>query len=740
MSESRAPIQTIIRFGAFELDAASGELRKRGKRVRLQPQPFRVLLLLASRPGKLITRDDLKHEIWNGSVFVDFEQGLNFCIRRIRAALDDDPNSPKFVETVPRRGYRFIADVDTVEPEAATGDSGSASPPIPGALEQASRTRQFHTWMPTIIGVALVLTALATLLVRWRQPRTASSLSERRLTANPDENPVLGAAMSPDGRHLAYADFTGFYVKEVDSGETRLLKLTDGLAAVPDSWLPDSTHIVLSSIPHPGQKSTLWKISILGGTPQALVEDGFGAAVSPDGQRIAFLRGGPDHDRFGHQVWVMDLSDGSLHRLAPNERQVASGSADPNSNGETSWFTSVVWSPNGGQVAYTELSLGPKHAAASIKIQGAAHADPAYIFLSDLKLQPSIYWSPDNRLLYAQRDGNDASEAELWSIAVDPATGLPKGGPKRLSIFGNFERIFATADAHTLMLLRAEATDQLFLSELLRPNQWTALRRMSLDQRTNTLWAWTPDSRSILFTSDRNGRSQLFRQAIDQPTPELLVSSPRTIRIARTLPDGTGVLFSEMASPFPAGPIALKQVAFTGGQPRKVLEESGINNFQCARLPSRLCVFEQTKDNEDSLFAYDTVSGSTRKLTKLTNETYGVDWDFSPDGKRVAVMLPQGRIRIFDVVSKHDNEVAVETRKQLHTIVWTADSGSVLTVGTDPQGNSAVLQVDLNGEAHELFMAPKNLPLDWVIPSPDGKYLAAMGQAGQRNVWLETGF
>ena len=103
-------------------------------------------------------------------------------------------------------------------------------------------------------------------------------------------------------------------------------------------------------------------------------------------------------------------------------------------------------------------------------------------------------------------------------------------------------------------------------------------------------------------------------------------------------------------------------------------------------------------------------------------------------------MLPQGHIRIFDIGSGQDTDLAVSNWKQLHTIDWSADSRSVLTVGTRLEGNSAVLQVDLNGQAHELFMAPKNLPLDWVIPSPNGKYIAAMGKAGQRNVWLASGF
>jgi len=100
-----------IRFGLFELDPASGDLRREGRPVRLQPQPARVLALLVSRPGEVVTREELRRQIWSDGTFVDFERGLNFCIAQIRSALQDSADSPRFIETLPRRGYRFIAPV-----------------------------------------------------------------------------------------------------------------------------------------------------------------------------------------------------------------------------------------------------------------------------------------------------------------------------------------------------------------------------------------------------------------------------------------------------------------------------------------------------------------------------------------------------------------------------------------------------------------------------------------------------
>jgi len=108
----------VLRFGPFEFEIANGLLRKLGKPVQLQPQPAKILALLISRPTKVITREELRQEIWGQDTFVDFEHNLNFSVRQIRAALHDHAEKPRFIETLPRRGYRFIAAVEQVLPEA----------------------------------------------------------------------------------------------------------------------------------------------------------------------------------------------------------------------------------------------------------------------------------------------------------------------------------------------------------------------------------------------------------------------------------------------------------------------------------------------------------------------------------------------------------------------------------------------------------------------------------------------
>src|SRR6476660_5418707 len=121
----------VFRFGVFEVDRQSGELRKQGVRVRLRDQAFQVLLLLLERPGKVVTREDLQRRLWTADTFVDFDRGLNKAVNRLREALGDSAESPRFIETLPKRGYRFIAPVETGSPRRQRGPP--AIPPAAGA-------------------------------------------------------------------------------------------------------------------------------------------------------------------------------------------------------------------------------------------------------------------------------------------------------------------------------------------------------------------------------------------------------------------------------------------------------------------------------------------------------------------------------------------------------------------------------------------------------------------------------
>jgi DNA-binding winged helix-turn-helix (wHTH) protein len=123
-----------LRFGVFELDPRAGELRKKGMKIRLQGQPVQILVMLLERPGEVVTREDLQKKLWASDTFVDFEQGLNNAMKRLRAALDDDAESPHFIETLPRYGYRFVGSVNGSGQDGAEGPKTTHRPTVPVRL------------------------------------------------------------------------------------------------------------------------------------------------------------------------------------------------------------------------------------------------------------------------------------------------------------------------------------------------------------------------------------------------------------------------------------------------------------------------------------------------------------------------------------------------------------------------------------------------------------------------------
>src|SRR5262245_52456002 len=126
---------TVARFGPFELHLDGSELRKRGRRVKVPPKPMRVLVLLVRARARVVTREALRREVWGEETFVDFEHALNFSIRKLRAALGDSATKPKYIETLPRHGYRFIAEIEKDDGSSPT-QPDAISAPVLNPIEQ----------------------------------------------------------------------------------------------------------------------------------------------------------------------------------------------------------------------------------------------------------------------------------------------------------------------------------------------------------------------------------------------------------------------------------------------------------------------------------------------------------------------------------------------------------------------------------------------------------------------------
>jgi DNA-binding winged helix-turn-helix (wHTH) protein/Tol biopolymer transport system component len=309
---SPLPVSPKIRFAAFELDAAAGQLLKSGIPIKLQPQPLRVLLLLTGRPGHVVTREEIQRCLWDDSTFVDFERGINFSINQIRAALSDNAEKPRYIETLPRIGYRFIAPVsrDGLRDPAiavATGSSArmyewpesgttSATGLEPGATssQQAAVARWRWNKVLALVVVGLAVVAVAVYGARRLQSHSRDfDLRDIQMTRLTDSGRVQSVAISPDGRYVVYAQREGdeesLWMRQVAThSNVRLLPAGTGFHGL--TFSPDGNYIyfVRSDEKDPYFKY-LYAMATLGGTARKLITDvDSPVTFSPDGQRFAY--------------------------------------------------------------------------------------------------------------------------------------------------------------------------------------------------------------------------------------------------------------------------------------------------------------------------------------------------------------------------------------------------------------------------------------------------------------------
>ena len=284
-----------IRFGVYELDRDAMELRKRGVVLRLQEQPFRVLAMLTERPGEIITREQLQEQIW-GNTFVDFDQSLNKAVNRVREALNDNAGTPQYIETVPRRGYRFIAPVAAisgteVQPPAPATEPNSTEPPQLPALPNLACDAKPTSPGPRKVRVSTIAAfATAGLLVGviisaallWRRPGRSTLAEAKRITSAAS----CCATLSRDGKLLAYASglaggVSHIWVQQTAGGEAIQVTRGSDWDGSPD-FSPDGTHIAFASTRDEGG---IFIVPTFSGEPKLLATSGDEPLFSQMGSR-----------------------------------------------------------------------------------------------------------------------------------------------------------------------------------------------------------------------------------------------------------------------------------------------------------------------------------------------------------------------------------------------------------------------------------------------------------------------
>ncbi len=262
------------KFGTFELDLAAGELRKNGSKVRLQEQPFRLLTFLVHRPGDLVSREELREKLWPADTYVDFDNSLNTAASKLREALGDSAASPRFIETLPRRGYRFIA---PLERHGQVGDVSSSVPPTPAELKTpAQQTLQASLrrarFQQLVLAAALVVAVGLVVVLGLRTPPPAGEAPLRRFQLVPPVAvstaiPGINVAISPNGRHIAFVAEGAegkLWVQDLDQQEPRAIEGTEGARS--PFWSPDSGFIGFAA------GAELKKISVQGGLVSRVCE------------------------------------------------------------------------------------------------------------------------------------------------------------------------------------------------------------------------------------------------------------------------------------------------------------------------------------------------------------------------------------------------------------------------------------------------------------------------------------
>jgi DNA-binding winged helix-turn-helix (wHTH) protein/Tol biopolymer transport system component len=737
----------IVKFGIYEVDPRLGELRRSGVRVKLQEQPFQLLTLLLERPGELVSRDDLQKRLWPSDTFVDFDHSLNAAVRRLRDALGDSADNPRFVETLARRGYRFLAPVNghTVE--------------TPLQLPR----RRNHTRLIAALSAMVAVSVFVGWRIGHLRGQPVAPL-ERRLTANSADAPVYGAAISPNGKLLAYVEPRGLFIREIFSGEVHVLRLPDGFRPHGVNWFPDGDHILVSAVQGWSEGQGLWSISVLGGVPQKLVEDSGLGSVSPDGKQIAFFRGDKGNES---RLCLIGSEDGDLKKSL-NIGGFAIGSP--------------AWSPDGRKLAYLKVVYTPGYADESVTLETLEPGNgDTEVILSDYKLQRGVAWAPDGRILFSRIDEPpNAAQSNVWALTVDSRSGRGSGEPTRLTNGPDGKMVLGlSSDGMSVAYLRTNIEPTVYVAQLNPKNkEFARVERLTLDEQESRPYEWTPDNKAVLFLSNREGAFHIYRQELGQASPDLLVGGKESVSILRLNPKGTEILYlgempgegvsrpgnsssatesqkpgavtknsnaAQRSGGFALTTVRLMRVPLAGGTGRSLLEETGINNFQCARAPSDTCIFSQFTEHGVRFYTFNSETGAKTALPAADDPQWqAYNWSLSPDGQMLVLVKKlhapaEAELKFVPVKGGSPRVVHVKEWAGISAIDWAADGKSMWASGVIAGETRAILNIDLQGQAKAVLVEKKPY-VGWAIASQDGKKLAFWESTGASNVWMLKGF
>jgi Tol biopolymer transport system component/DNA-binding winged helix-turn-helix (wHTH) protein len=596
----------ILRFGAFELDLGSREVRKSGVLRKLRPQAFRVLVLLASRSGQVVTREEIQKEIWHDGSVVDFEQGVNFCIRQVRTVLGDNAESPRFIETIARRGYRFLVPVD----------SNQAVPLALVPTQRLTPVRPFAAAVVLAVGAAgliwnLAPVRVATLPLPHPIPVTTYPGWER------------DPALSPDGNHVAFTwdgeakDNSDVYTKALDGGPP--LRLTSNPAEERHpAWSPDGRRIAfLRRVDN--ERSKLLLLPANSGPERTLGEVACGlrsalcsVAWSPDGRWLAV----PDHESAAAPYGLVLVSPETAQKRSLTQPSDGQGDFAP------------AFSPDGRMIAFARRLGFAETEVHLLPLTADLHAAGASRRLTGRGWATSPMWTLDGRhVLYWFSEGHE-TPSELRSIAVS-------GSPAASSLILAEDGTTGLAVGRHLVFGRRHYDANIWRAEIRPPGAPLAKPyRLISSTRADTLAHYSPDGSRIAFSSTRSGAWEIWLAEADGSNAVRLTffGGPH-IALMGWSPDGRRLAFHGFRS-LPETRFDLFTIPAAGGAPTRVTPDSSDGHTPTYSRDGRWLYFSSRRSGQLELWKMPVRDGDRAgDAIQISRGNAGSQVVESPDGK-----------------------------------------------------------------------------------------------------------
>ncbi len=642
----------------------------------------------------------------------------------------------KCLEKDPEDRYQSSADlvVDLRRLERETDSHSGGALRVPSAAPMpANRLRLmllFGIGAPALIAVA----TLGAMALGWFEGGLSSPpirSEPRRVTSNPAENWVTDGDISPDGTLLAYADQVGIHVEEIESGNSIDLPLPEGTAIYSLAWFPDGASLVTSETSAEGE-TALWSIPIRNGTRTKLRVNARQASVSPDGRRIAFL-GGPTAWST-REIWVMDAGGGDARTLLAAEG--------------LELFSRPSWSPGSSRIAFVRYRIAEAGLEASLESVDAAGSGAvvrAASWRASMEDSPpvgeaAIAWLPDGRILMARGES-------LYAVKADPETGQADGEPVKAATWSGFDlhELSISADGRRLAFQNKQLQSDIYVGKLSdRGRRLLPPERLTLSDARDSAPAWSHDGQEILFHSDRSGNQDILSQRVQRSQATPLVAGP-AVEVAPGLsPDGRWILYWQMPPTGAEGtePWRLMRAPKEGGPAETVLETaltSGRPSFCCTAEAAGTCLLAERKGGllVFSLFSPETGRGLQLATVPVSGGEPPVAWwDLSPDGEQVALLSPEGRVRVMNLEGTLEADFILTGAGGFERLTWAADGEGFFVSGRDP--GAILLHSDLKGATVTLWETTRTRFLE-TSASPDGAHLAVAVESLDSDIWLVEG-